>query len=70
MVGVPGTRIVVQQGSFKTQGVPGSQRAFLPVLAPSGGFPPVTLAVVVLVDGQPVQFQVGGVNIIPEVNLR
>ncbi|MFL5799669.1 MAG: hypothetical protein ACJ77A_17280, partial [Actinomycetota bacterium] len=69
-VGIPGTRIIVQQGSFTTQGVAGAQRAFLPVLAPSGGFPPVTLAVIVLVDGQPIQFQVGGRNIIPEVNLR
>jgi hypothetical protein len=69
-VGIPGTRVIVQQGSFTTTGAAGSQRAFLPVLAPRGGFPPVTLAVVVLIDGQPVQFQSGGRNIVPEVNLR
>jgi zinc-ribbon domain len=69
-VGIPGTRVIVQEGSFTTTGVAGSQRAFLPVLAPRGGFPPVTLAVVVLIDRQPVQFQSGGRNIVPEVNLR
>jgi hypothetical protein len=65
-----GTRQSVADGRFTTSGGP-TQRKFLPVTPPPGGFPQAILAVGLTVDGQLVQFQNGvGKNIVPEIILR